>query len=238
MKRDMPHFQIGHEIDLRDFFSMGPLEAGTIRALAALFLVALAAQFWLGRYDMLLSDHGNLMVGIDYVQQNLGLPLQTAKAGFAVLAALLVLLKRPKLALACAAILVVDWVLPPLVSSFYVRPNELTLEKPFIERHLEATRAAYGLDHRARNIDFRRTKKGASISRANKTLLDNVRLWDWRAFHDTLEPEPAAASVHLRRYRRGSLSDRRPSAADAARPARARPESARRRAQSLDQSRA
>jgi len=186
MRRNMPRFEMGHEIDLRDFFSMGPLEAGTIKALAAVFLVALAAQFWLGRYGMLLSDHGNLMVGVDYVQQNLGLPLQTAKAGFAVLAALLVLLKRPKLALACAAIIVVDWVLPPLVSSLYVRPNELTLEKPYIERHLEATRAAYGLDRRARGIDFQAHKEGRIDFAANKTLLDNVRLWDWRAFHDTL----------------------------------------------------
>jgi hypothetical protein len=186
LRRDMPHFSIGHEIDLRDVFSMGPLEAGTLKALGALFLVALAAQFWLGRYGMLLSDHGNLMVGVDYVQQNLGLPLQTAKAGFAILAAILVLLKRPKLALACAAIIVIDWVVPPLVSSLYVRPNELSLEKPFIERHLEATRAAYGLDRRARNIDFQAQEQGRIDFAANKNLLDNVRLWDWRAFHDTL----------------------------------------------------
>jgi hypothetical protein len=186
MKRDMPHFQVGHEIDLRDFLSMGPLEAGTVRTLGALFLVAVAAEFWLGRYAMLLSDHGNLMVGVDYVQQNLGLPLQTAKTGFAILAAALILLRRPKLALACAAIIIVDWVVPPLVSSLYVRPNELTLEKPYIERHLEATRAAYGLDHRARDIDFQAHKEGRIDFAANKTLLDNVRLWDWRAFHDTL----------------------------------------------------
>lgn len=186
MKRDMPHFQVGREIDLRDFLSMGPLEAGTIRALGALFLVAMAAEFWLGRYAMLLTDHGNLMVGVDYVQQNLGLPLQTAKALFAILAAILVLLRRPKLALGCALILVVDWVVPPLVSNLYVKPNELTLERPYIERHLEATRSAYALDRRARNIDFQAQKEGRIDFAANKDLLDNVRLWDWRAFHETL----------------------------------------------------
>ena len=186
LRRDLPHFEPGHEIDLRDFFRMGSFEAGTLRALAALFLFAMAGEFWLGRYAMLLSDHGNLMVGVDYVQQNLGLPLQTAKAGFAILAALLVLLKRPKFAVACAAIILIDIVVPPLVSSLYVRPNELTLEKPFIERHLEATRSAYGLDRRARNIDFAAQKQGRIDFAANKNLLDNVRLWDWRAFHDTL----------------------------------------------------
>ena len=163
LKRDMPHFEIGHEIDLRDVLSMGPLEAGTLRALGAVFLVALAAEFWLGRYEMLLSDHGNLMVGVDYVQQNLGLPLQTAKAGFAILAAMLILLRRPKLALACAAIIVVDWVLPPLVSSLYVRPNELTLEKPSsngISKRL--VRPMVWIIARATSI-FKRIKKGASI---------------------------------------------------------------------------
>ena len=186
LRRDLPHFEPGHQIDLRDFFTVGSFEAGTLRALAALFLFSMAAQFWLGRYAMLLSDHGNLMVGVDYVQQNLGLPLQTAKAGFAILAAFLVLLKRPKFAVACAAIILVDMVVPPLVSSLYVRPNELTLEKPFIERHLEATRSAYGLDRKARSIDFAAQKQGRIDFAANKTLLDNVRLWDWRAFHDTL----------------------------------------------------
>src|SRR4029077_12244754 len=102
------------------------------------------ANFWLGRYDLLYSDHGNLLVGIDYLQQHLGLPLQNLKAGAAVLAAVLVLLRRRKLALACAAVLIVDIALPPIVGGFYVRPNELALEKPFLERHIEATRSAFG----------------------------------------------------------------------------------------------
>ena len=76
--------------------------------------------------------------------------------------------------------------MPPLVSNLYVKPNELTLERPYIERHLEATRSAYGLDHRARNIDFQAQKEGRIDFAANKDLLDNVRLWDWRAFHETL----------------------------------------------------
>jgi uncharacterized membrane protein (UPF0182 family) len=186
LRRDMPGFVLGQEMDLRDLRQLGRLETGLLKGLGALFLVALGAQFWLGRYELLLSDHGNLMVGIDYLQQNLGLPLQAAKAGAAVLAAILVLAGRRKLAIACAAVLVVDWVLPPLAGSLYVRPNELMLEKPYIVRHIEATRAAYGLDHRARIVDFAAQKEGRIDFAANKTLLDNVRLWDWRAFHDTL----------------------------------------------------
>ena len=40
-----------------------------------MFLIALAVRFYLSRYNMLLNDHG-FMVGIDYVDQNIGLPLQ------------------------------------------------------------------------------------------------------------------------------------------------------------------
>jgi hypothetical protein len=186
LKRDMPGYVLGQELDLRDLGRLGRLETGLLKGLAALFLVALAAEFWLGRYELMLSDHGNLMVGIDYLQQNLGLPLQAIKAAAAVLAAILVVAGRRKLAIACAAVLVVDFLLPPLAASLYVRPNELMLEKPYIVRHIEATRAAYGLDMRARVVDFAAQKEGRIDFAANRPLLENVRLWDWRAFHDTL----------------------------------------------------
>ncbi|HSR08269.1 MAG TPA: UPF0182 family protein, partial [Bryobacteraceae bacterium] len=117
LKRDMPGYVFGQELDLRDLSRLGRLETGLLKGLAALFLVALAAQFWLGRYDFMLSDHGNLMVGIDYLQQNLGLPLQTIKAAAAILAAILVIAGRRKLAIACAIVLVIDWIVPPLAAS-------------------------------------------------------------------------------------------------------------------------
>jgi uncharacterized membrane protein (UPF0182 family) len=186
LKHDMPGYVLGQELDLRDLGRLGRLETGLLKGLAALFLAALAAQFWLGRYELMFSDHGNLMVGIDYLQQNLGLPLQAIKAGAAVLAAILVIAGRRKLAMACAVVLVIDFLIPPLAASLYVRPNELVLEKPYIVRHIEATRAAYGLDTRARVVDFAAQKEGRIDFAANRPLLENVRLWDWRAFHDTL----------------------------------------------------
>ena len=35
-----------------------------------------------------------------------------------------------------------------------VRPNELALQRPYIERHIEATRSAYGLERRAQEAEF------------------------------------------------------------------------------------
>ena len=122
------------------------------KVLLAFFLVGLAAYFWLGRYELLYTDHGELMTGVDYVQQHIGLPLQTAKAVAALLAAVLVLAGRRKLAIACAMVLVVDAVIPPAINALQVRPNELALQRPFIERHIEATRSAYGLNRRATRV--------------------------------------------------------------------------------------
>ena len=186
LRRDLPNFGRGSEIDFRDLRSLGRLETGLLRGLVALFLVGLAAEFWIGRYELLFTDHGNLLVGIDYVQQTLGLPLQTLKAIAALAAAGLVIAGRRKLAIACAVVLVIDFALPPLVSALYVRPNELSLERPFLQRHIEATRAAYGLDRKAKESEFAAHKEGRIDFAKNRPMLDNVRLWDWRAFHDTL----------------------------------------------------
>ncbi len=194
------------QLDWYDIQRLGRLETGFFRVLVALFLVGLAVRYWLGRYSMLYSDHGELMVGMDYVQQNIALPLQYAKAAAAALAAALILAGLRKWAVACAAILVVDVALPPLVSSFYVRPNELALERPYIERHIEATRDAYGLNRRTREVEFQARKEAPIDFAANTALLDNVRLWEWQAFHDTLsQSQPlrpySYADTDIDRYR-------------------------------------
>src|SRR5579871_4496426 len=174
LRHNLPGFSPGGQLDLGDFKALGRLESGLLKGLTALFLVALGVEFWLGRYDLLLSDHGNLMVGVDYVQQTVGLPMQTAKALASVLAAILVLAGRRKLAIACAVVLVIDIALPPLLSGLYVKPNELALEKPFLTRHIEATRVAYGIDHRAREEQLDAHKEGRIDFARNRPLLDNV----------------------------------------------------------------
>lgn len=164
---------------------LGKLETWMLQFLLAGFLVALAANYWLDRYELLYSDHGNLLIGIDWVEQHIGLPMQTAKAGAALLAAVLVLARRRRLALGCLVVLLGDLVAAPLVSNLYVRPNELMLEKPYLERHIEATRTAFGID-RSRDVPFSAQPDGKIDFKRNEPLLSNVRLWDWRAFHDTL----------------------------------------------------
>ena len=54
----------------------GALNSNFLRGLGAVFLISLAARFFLARYNLLLEEHGSFMVGIDYVDQYFVLPLQ------------------------------------------------------------------------------------------------------------------------------------------------------------------
>jgi uncharacterized membrane protein (UPF0182 family) len=186
IRREFPGIATAGRLDLDSLKVLGRLETGMLQVLMAGFLIALAVNFWLDRYMLLYSDHGNLLVGIDYIQQNIGLPLQYAKAGAAILAAVLVLARMRRWALACAVVLVFDIAIPPLVSSLYVKPNELLLEKPYLQRHIEATRSAFGLAGKVRETQFDAHKESRIDFTRNQAMLDNVRLWDWKAFHDTL----------------------------------------------------
>src|SRR6266404_4966720 len=56
IRRDFPGFGSRSEIDLRELRSLGRLESGMFRGLTTLFLVTLAAVFWLGRCELLLTD--------------------------------------------------------------------------------------------------------------------------------------------------------------------------------------
>ncbi|MGH2355381.1 MAG: UPF0182 family protein, partial [Chloroflexota bacterium] len=68
---------------------------------------------------------------------------------------------------------------PTVVQRFRVAPNELALERPFIERNIAATRRAYGLD-RVQESPF---AVADAVTReeveANPATLRNVRLWDY-----------------------------------------------------------
>ena len=218
-----------------DFRLPGALESRFGRLLGVVFLVALAIHFFLGRYEMLLNDHG-FMVGIDYTNQYFSLPLQWAVIIASLLSAVFVITKHAKVAAIVVLALIVRAVIPPIVTAAYVRPNEISLEKPFITRHIEATRSAFGFDHKMTEIDFdAKPDQGIDVA-ANRSLLDNVRLWDWGAFRATVSQiQPLRPYTYenpdVDRYTLdGELRQVLVTAA------RARPESAWRRTLALDQS--
>lgn len=74
---------------------------------------------------------------------------------------------------------------PDWFQRLLVKPNELELERPYIERNIKLTREAYNLDKIAakpfpaeQNLTFKALE-------SNKATIDNIRLWDWRPLSDT-----------------------------------------------------
>ena len=174
------------EFSLSELRLTGAMEVKFLRGMGAVFLLALAVRFFLGRYSMLLDEHGSFMVGIDYVDQNVALPLQWVLIACCVLSAVALAAGKWRIALLVVLAFVVRNVVPPIVTAAYVRPNEISIERPFIERHITATRSAFGIDQRTREIDFQAQAEEHIDFSKHKPLLENVRLWDWHAFHDTI----------------------------------------------------
>src|SRR5262245_41725727 len=90
------------------------------------------------------------------------------------------------LALLMAIALPIAFIVPRAVSALYVRPNEISLQRSYILPHIHATRNAFGLEQSVKEIEFKAKPDAPIDVAANKPLLDNVRLWVWRPFHDTI----------------------------------------------------
>lgn len=173
-------------IDLSELDLGGSLDSRFLRLAVAAFLLALAARFYLDRYDLLLAEHG-FMKGMDWTGENVELPLLWVSVVVAAAGAILALAGRFKWILLLALLIPLKAIVPRIVSAAYVRPNEISIQGPYIERHIAATRAAWGIDRKnmsERQVPFK--AEAPFDARKNKALLDNVRLWDWRPFHDTV----------------------------------------------------
>ncbi len=85
-------------------------------------------------------------------------------------------------AAALAAIwIVVLGVVPGMVQRFWVEPNEISFEAPYIAHNIRLTNHAFGLD-RIEEREFAATGTfDAATAAANREILNEARLWDWRA---------------------------------------------------------
>ena len=97
---------------------------------------------------MVWNQH-RFMVGIDYTDDHFVLPLYWVMIGALIAAAGLVAAKRWIIAAGTVGIAtILLFIVPGIAGSLYVKPNEISLERPYIQSHIEATRQAYGLSNR------------------------------------------------------------------------------------------
>ena len=186
LRHKMPELRDARELDPRILHLEGGLESRFLRGAGVVLLLAFAFKFYLGRYEMVYNEHGTFLVGIDYVDQNIGLPLQWLVIFACIAAAGFVWMGRWFLAGLMALSLVVDFAAPRIVSVLYVRPNEISLQRPYIQTHIHATRSAFGIEQEFKEVEFKAHPEAPIDAAAHKPILDNVRLWDTRAFHDTV----------------------------------------------------
>ncbi|WP_046869449.1 UPF0182 family protein [Microvirga massiliensis] len=145
-----------------------------------------AWSYGLDRYLLLYGDNG-VVVGASYTDIHVELPVLWVLIGLAVVAALLswanlwvrtYRLPAAAVMLVLGGAFVMAEVFPVLFERLFVRPNELELEKPYLEQNIALTRQAYGL-HRiiAKPFPVEQNLTVDSL-RANQATIDNIRLWD------------------------------------------------------------
>jgi uncharacterized membrane protein (UPF0182 family) len=173
--------------------SISPTVMAHGSALAGLLFVVKAWSYGLDRYLLLYGDNG-VVVGASYTDIHLGLPALWLMIGLSIIAAFTAwanLRARTWRLLAAAFILVgagsvmLSSLVPSLFRHFFVRPTELQLEKPYIERNIALTRHAYNLDQIAARPFAAEQKLTFKTLEANKATIDNIRLWDWLPLSDT-----------------------------------------------------
>jgi uncharacterized protein len=197
LRHKLADIQQNREIDPAIFRLEGGLESRFLRGAVVILLISLAVRFYLGRYEMVYNTHGSFLVGVDYTDQLVGLPMQWLLIFACLAAAALVMAGRWVLAASMSLTLVVAFAVPQLVASLHVRPNEISLEKPYIQTHIHATRSAYGLEQSVREIEFNTNPDATIDTTRHKALLDNVRLWDWGAYHDTITQRQALRTYYV-----------------------------------------
>jgi uncharacterized membrane protein (UPF0182 family) len=121
---------------------------------AALYLAVQAVSLWLDQYKTL-TTQGERFTGASYVDVNAVIPgLAILSVAAAIVAALFIvtaIIGRWRFPLIGTALLIVSSLVmgvayPWAVSQFQVAPNLETYEAPYVERNLEATKFAYGID--------------------------------------------------------------------------------------------
>ncbi|WP_422732862.1 UPF0182 family protein [Microbacterium limosum] len=157
-----------------------------LAVLAGVYLLVQAASLWLDRYKTL-TETGDLITGPGYTGVNAVIPGQAILAGIAALVALLffvtAVIGRWRFPLIGTALLVVSAIVvgvgyPWVVDRFQVAPNQFTLESQYIERNLEMTKNAYGIDGLEKTETTAVTDATPGALRADAETTASIRIMD------------------------------------------------------------
>jgi uncharacterized membrane protein (UPF0182 family) len=157
-----------------------------LSVLLGLIVLVKAVAYWFDRYQLALKND-RLITGLSFTDVNAVLPAKAILAWIAAVCSLLFfaniirrswVLPSAGIALLVVSSVVISGLYPAAIQQFQVKPSESTKEAPFIQRNIEATRAAYGIDkveisEYAATVD---TAAGQLASDAE--TISNIRLMD------------------------------------------------------------
>jgi uncharacterized protein len=157
-----------------------------ISVMAALYLAIQGVSLWLDQYKTMTNSAG-LYTGATYADVNAVIPGFQILALIAALVAVLFLatavIGQWRFSIMATGLMVVSSIIlggiyPWIVQTFQVGPNERTLESVYIDRNIDATRKAYGLDA-VENQDYQaKTDTTAGALRADAETTANIRIID------------------------------------------------------------
>ncbi len=157
--------------------------------LGTLFFLVKAWDHNLSKYGLLYQEH-SLLTGVNFTAKHikiLGCNLLTVMAIVAGILFIWSLFnKRPYrllltgIGLWLVTSILFGAVLPPVVDSLLVKPNQFIVEEKFLNYHIQFTRLGFGLNQikeEAYDIDENADLK---LVEDNHPSLENLRIWDWR----------------------------------------------------------
>jgi len=161
--------------------------------LAAIFFLLRAWSYQLSQYMLLYSGQG-MVYGPGYTDIHANLLAYKIMFVISLIIGLAIMIsayrKRFRMILYAIGFLVVasivfNGIYPSLMQKLVVVPNELALEKPYIENSIKMTRLAYNID-KVEKKDFPagRTLTQKDIQE-NQDTVKNIRLWDYRPLRQT-----------------------------------------------------
>lgn len=172
---------------------------------AAPLALALAVSAYLSRYDLLDKRH-NLFTGMNYADYNVRLPGLTVLIVTLLIAAVALVvnalaMRRLRLIILIAATVVAVWafallLIPQIVQSFSVNPNELAKESAFIQRNIDMTRRAFALERFDEKPFLAVPTLTAEEVQSNQQTIENIRLWEEDTLKDNYSQNQAIRTYY------------------------------------------
>lgn len=176
-----------------------PLNAAAqvhLSVLLGLIMVVYGFQRLLSRYEFAISDNDALFTGIGYTDDHARITARLIVAIIAWICALmffanvrLKLWRVPGTAIVLMIVssLIIQAIYPVAIQQFTVRPSEVSQERSYIERQVEATRAAYDVDDVTVSDYSAETNVSAGQLKSDAEALPGIRLMDPALVAETYE---------------------------------------------------